>query len=30
MKRSTYLYPTEMTIHWLEDGLGNEDVEGSF
>lgn len=29
-KRSTYPYPTERTIHWLEDGSGNNDMEGSF
>lgn len=29
-KRSTYPYPTERIIHWLEDGSGNNDMEGSF
>ena len=29
-KRSTYSYPTERTVHWLEDGSGNNDMEGSF
>lgn len=29
-KRSTYPYPTERTVHWLEDGSGNNDMEGSF
>ena len=25
-KRSTYPYPTERTVHWLEDGSGNNDM----